>query len=249
MVQLRRRQELPGTPTAARRVAGDSLGSSGQSPAPPAVARSPSSRRRDRLRMFAFKVPLPSSSADGHTRPGQRHDRPRGVLTSPSHVARAGHTRAGWGRRGLLKTDQHESWDRCPCARVPARDRPPLREHFLVRPTTSIPRLSSIRGPVAHPRIASCRKRCRERRHRDPPGVPPSPVQVDVALVASQDFAERAHADERPGVVAHRSAERAAESRRIHDVRREHRMAAVSLVAVASDEAGWRSFRFRSAGM
>src|SRR5207245_9732506 len=47
-----------------------------------------------------------------------------------------------------------------------------------------------------------------------------------------------AHAEEGSGVIAHGLFELGAESRRAHDVRREHGMAAVPLEAVAPDEAG-----------
>src|SRR2546426_7532137 len=77
-----------------------------------------------------------------------------------------------------------------------------------------------------------------EAQHRDPPAVFRIGIQVDVALVTRQDFAEGPHTDECPGMIAHAPFELAAEARRVHYVRREHGMAAVPLVAVASDEPG-----------
>src|SRR6266550_593416 len=82
-----------------------------------------------------------------------------------------------------------------------------------------------------------------EPQHRNPPRVFRFGIEVDVALVASQDLAEGTHADESPGVIAHAFLELAAETRRVHDVRREHGMAAVPLIAVASDESGLAVFQ------
>ena len=75
-----------------------------------------------------------------------------------------------------------------------------------------------------------------EPQDRNPPGVLHLGIQVDVTLVAGEDFAESAHTDEGPRMVAHCLLESGAEPRRVERVGREHGVAAVALEAVAPDE-------------
>src|SRR5205809_4440004 len=199
-------------------------------------------------------VPLPEFVRQMITRaPRERHDGPRGILTRRADVARAVDDKQVPDVMRLLKLVQHRGLGIVAHARrAQLVDRPPLREHFLVRPHNLDPgrleHFAARRDHVLGHLALVVREVIVEAQHRDPPGVLRLGIQVDVALVARQDFAEGPHTDECPGMIAHAPFELAAEARRVHDVRREHGMAAVPLVAVASDEPGLAVLQVPEAG-
>ena len=77
-----------------------------------------------------------------------------------------------------------------------------------------------------------------EPQHRDAPAVFHLGVQVHVVLVAREDFAETAHADEGAGMFTDRFLELPAESGRAPRAIRKDREATPALEAVAADESG-----------
>src|SRR6266571_8911074 len=82
--------------------------------------------------------------------PRQRHDGPRGILTRRADVARAVDDKQVPDVVRLLKLVQHRGLGIVAHARrAQLVDRPPLREHFVVRPHNLDPPASSISRPVA----------------------------------------------------------------------------------------------------
>src|SRR3989449_980176 len=133
--------------------------------------------------------------------PRQRHDGPRGILTRRADVARAVDDKQVPDVVRLLKLVQHRGLGIVAHARrAQLVDRPPLREPFLVRPHNLDPgrleHFAAGRDHVLGHLALVVREVIVEAQHRDPPGVLRLGIQVDVALVARQDFAEGPHTDE-----------------------------------------------------
>src|SRR3989449_7523972 len=196
-------------------------------------------RRPPRSTLFPYTTLFRSLAGP----PRQRHDGPRGILTRRAHVARAVHHEQVAHVVRLLKLVQHRGLGVGPHAcGAQLVYGPTFGEDLAINAHHFDPRglehFTTRRDHVLGHLALVVRELVMKPQHRDPPPVLHLGVQVDLALVAGEDFTEAAHTNESARMIAHRFLELGTESRRIEHVPWKHRVAARALEAVPPNEAG-----------